>query len=340
MTSTLNTSRQRQPVRVLRFCCGASLALAALLSSACKREEQVALQDPDKNDPVAIRVGGRDVRLSELQAELDFLRRKHNPVAADRESFLESSIERMVALSKARELGLDQDIELRRQWENLLIGHLKQHEIDAGAAELTVTDDEVQAHYQQNLKTYSSPARIHLALLFLKVPAHADETAREAVRQRLQEAREKALKLPAGTRGFGAGAMTWSEEATSRFKGGDIGWLEAGATQSRWPAEVVEAGFALKDNGAVSDVITADDGYYLLKKLDSRGAVVRSLEGRLRATLENAILRNKRAALETQVKDSWKAAGNVALDEEVLSQLKFQATPDHPESPKSFPTKP
>ena len=134
--------------------------------------------------------------------------------------------------------------------------------------------------------------------------------------------------------------MTWSEEATSRFKGGDIGWLEAGATQSRWPAEVVEAGFALKDNGAVSDVITADDGYYLLKKLDSRGAVVRSLEGRLRATLENAILRNKRAALETQVKDSWKAAGNVALDEEVLSQLKFQATPDHPESPKSFPTKP
>ena len=297
-------------------------------------------QAPDTKDPVAIRVGGREVRLSELQAELDFLRRKHNPAAADRESFLESSIERMVALNKAKDLGIDQDVELRRQWENLLIGNLNQREIDARAAELTVSDDEVQAHYQKNLKAYSSPARIHLALLFLKVPAHADGPAREAVRQRMEEARGKSLDLPAGTRGFGADAMTWSEEATSRFKGGDIGWLEAGAAQSRWPAEVVEAGFALKENGAVSDVIATNDGYYLLKKLDSREPVVRSLEGRLRATLENAILREKRAALETQVTDSWKAAGDVALDEEVLSQLKFNAPPDHPETPNPLPTKP
>ena len=76
-------------------------------------------------------VGGREIRLSELQAELDFLHQKHNPAAASREAFLESCVERQVALQKARELGLEQDMELRRQWENLLIGRLKQTQLDA-----------------------------------------------------------------------------------------------------------------------------------------------------------------------------------------------------------------
>ena len=326
--------------RALRFCCGVSLALAALISPACKRTETSERPALDDKDPVAMHVGGRDVRLSELQAELDFLQQHHNPLAADRESFLKSATERRVALNKAMELGLDQDIELRRQWENLLIGRLNQQMIDAKAAELTVSDDEIRAHYQKNLKTYTKPARIHLALLFLKVPTHADDQAREAVRQRMEKAREMALTLPAGTRGFGADAMTWSEEATSRFKGGDIGWLEAGATESRWPAEGVEAAFALKENGDVSEVIAANDGFYLLTKLDSREPVVRSLEGRLRATLENSILWEKRAALEKEIKDSWNSAGDVTVDEKVISQLKFQASPDQTETPKPFPTKP
>lgn len=340
MTTELDRLAGTRSSRGLRYGGAALVAIIAIFCASCKRSEPVAQEAPAGPDPVAIQVGKREVHLSELQAELDFLREKHSPAAADRESFLESAIERLVALDKARELGLDQDIELRRQWENLLIGRLKQTELDAKLKDVSVTDDEIRTYYERNRKTYASPAQIHLALLFLKVPAHADENAREAVRQRMAEARELALKLPAGTRGFGADAMTYSEESTSRFKGGDIGWLQAGVTQSRWPAEVIEAGFALKDHGSVSEVIATDAGYYLLKKLDSRKAVVRSLEGRFRTTLENAILKEKRTALESEVKESWKTDGNVTVHEEVLSQLKFQAAPAHSDTPKPFPTKP
>jgi len=306
-----------------RLCCGAAIGVLALtLIPACKQDAPSA-GSTRQADPVALNVGDKSVRLSELQAELDFLRARHSPVATERGAFVGASVERLVALEKARELGLDQDMELRRQWENLLIGRLKQTELDSRIAEVEVSDSEIQEYYQRNLDTYATPAQVHLALLFLKVPRHADDAARAAVAARLEEAKSLALNLPADTRGFGQHAMTFSEDATSRFKGGDIGWVQAGASQPVWPAAVVAAGFGLQDVGSLSEVIATEDGYYLLKKLDSRPAAVRSLEGRFRATLEGTLLKEKRAALEAQLKDDWKAAATVTLHQDVLSGLKF-----------------
>lgn len=318
---------------------GATLVAAILLAVSCKRDESVVKTASTESDPVAIQVDKREIRLSELQAELDFLTIKHSPMAADRKAFLEPSTERLVALDKALKLGLDKDRELKRQWENLLIGRLEKTEIDDKLAKLTVTDEEIRDFYQRHLATYSSPAQIHLALLFLKFPTHADESAREAICQRMASARELAVKLPAETRGFGADAMTYSEEATSRFKGGDIGWVQAGADRSRWPAEIVAAGFALKENGAVSEPIRTADGVYLLKKLDSREPTVRSLEGRLRATLENAILKEKRADFARQVKDGWKAETTVDVHEDTISKLNFKPASAASATPEpSLPT--
>ncbi len=319
---------------------GMSLAAIALLLASCKKPEPEAPSESVVPDPVAMKVGEREVRLSELQAEIDYLHQKRNPSALDRDAFLEPCIERLVALEKARELGLDQDMELRRQWENLLIGRLRQTELDAKVRELTVAEEDIRTYYERNIEAYSSPAQIRLALLFLSVPVRSDEAAREAVRRRMEEARESALELPSGSRGFGAQAMTYSEEATSRFKGGDIGWLKAGASSYRWPEAVVEAGFALRDNGTVSEVIAAEEGYYLLKKLDSREAVVRSLDGRMRASLENALLKEKRADMEAQLKSGWKAAAPITLHEEILSELTFPSVSGRPGAAKPFPTAP
>jgi len=318
------------------------MAFLVLLLSSCKPSEPITkvVVEVDQNDPVAITVGEREVRLSELQADVDFLHQKRIPSAASREAFLESCVERLVALEKARELELDQDIELRRQWENLLIGRLKKTALDTKLVDLTATDDEIKAYYERNKASYSKPAQVHLALLFLGAPKHSDEDARQAIRQRMDEARALATELADGARGFGAHAMTYSEEATSRFKGGDIGWMQAGEAKYRWPAVVVETGFALAEKGDLSDVIATDEGFYLLKKLDSREAVVRSLDGRLRSSLENALLKEKRMAIQSGLQDGWKASFPVTANDEVLSNLKFHSETGIPASPQSFPSAP
>jgi len=338
------------PHRTSRFphaaCLRAALAIALIAaflpSTSCKRTAPAAAPatPAGKQDPVALRIGSREIRLSELQAEIDFLRSKRHPSAAGLDAYLEATIERRVALEKARELGLDQDFELKRQWENLLIGRLRETEIEAKLREAAVTEEEIGEHYQKNLTSYARPAQVHLALLHLTVPDRADDGARQAVRQRLEEARTLALELPEGTRGFGALAMNYSEEATSRFKGGDVGWLEAGATESRWPDEVVQSAFALPNPGDLSDVIAAPDGFYLLMKLDSREAVVRGLEGRLRAAVADSLLREKRSAIEAGLAQAWRDSIDLTVQRTVLDALDFQATADGDSAAEPFPPSP
>jgi hypothetical protein len=326
--------------RIHRLAVCASAA-GIVLAASCERGSAPVSNEPAQpDDPVAIEIGDHKVRLGELQAEIDFLREKHNPSAANADVFLAASIERRVALAKALDLGLDHDPELRRQWENLLIGRLRETEIESKLRQTAVTDAEIEDYFQRHKATYSSPARLHLALLFLSVPARADDAARAAVRERMEQARTIALDLPENTRGFGEHAMTYSEEATSRFKGGDIGWLEAGASAYRWPEEVVDAGFALENPGDLSEVIETPGGFYLLKKLDAREPTVRSLDGRLRATLGNALLKEKRATLEADLKRQWKTAHPVTTHDEQVASLKFHEPAAPARDSQAIPDKP
>ena len=274
------------------------------------------------DDPVAIEVGERAIRLSELQAQLDFLAERSTPVARDPGAFLTDYVERSIALSKARELGLDQEVAFRRQVENLLIGRLKQAQLDLALANVSVSDNEIAAYYDSKVNQYGRPAQSRVALLHLPTDKFTDEPKRRALHTRMQQARALAVELPATTRGFGALAMEYSEEATSRFKGGDIGWMQAGQERYRWPEPVVAAAFAL-DKGSLSEVIQAPDGFYLLKKIDSREPVVPALDGRFETTLRNALLREKRATTVETFEKEWAQDLPIKMHEEVLSHLEF-----------------
>lgn len=275
--------------------------------------------------PVAMSVGQRQVLLSELQADLDDLAKRHNPLATKAERFLPEAVDRFVALERAKELGLDQDPQLRRQWENLMIGLLQQRELDQKLTSIKITDDEIAAHYEKKKSSLGRPAQWQIALLFLSIPKNASSELTNSIRARMEQARELSLKLPADTKGFGALAMEYSEEPTSRFKGGDVGWLEDGATAYRWPKEVIEAARSLPTVGEISQVIATPEGFFLIRKIDSREPVVRPLEGRLKSSIASAVMAEKRQSMEKELKLQWQKQHPVEMNQKVLSQLKYHA---------------
>jgi len=277
--------------------------------------------DPEVTDPVVIEVGTRQVTLSELQAQIDSLKHSGSMLPEDSELFMERYIERQVAVAKAMELGLDKDPEFQRQWENLLIGRLEQKLVQTESVTLSVSSEEVAEYYQSQIASYTTPAQVHVALLFLPVQKYMDVSAREALKARLEKARELAMDLPADTRGFGAMASQYSEEGTSRFKGGDIGWLQAGAGSYRWPSVVIDSAFTLAENGARSEVIEADDGYYLLKLLGSRPEKIRALDASLEASIQKKLYHKKRAAVQVSVRKDWGDSVPVIRHSEYFSHL-------------------
>ena len=300
-----------------------SLACAAGLIASCDSKKAPA----GNPEPVAIKVGSQQIHLAELQADLDDLSKRRNPIAADASKFIPFTVDRLTAMEQAHQLGLDKDRELRRQWENLLIGRLHEQELEKRLAELKVMDAEIEEFYQNKKATYSRPAQLQLALLHLAVTRHTDEAKRKENRAKMENARSLAKELSPEVTGFGTLAMEYSEEATSRFKGGDVGWMQAGASGYRWPDEVIKAAFSLKAVGDMSEVIEASDGFYLLRKLDFREPTVQPLEGRLRSSIANAVLAQKREALEKELKKSWQDAHPATIDDKLIQQLHYKKTP-------------
>ncbi|MGB0259442.1 MAG: peptidylprolyl isomerase [Coraliomargarita sp.] len=283
-------------------------------------------QPEAESDPVVVTIGSRDFTVSQLQAMIDGLDARGARLPDSLDAFVEIFVERQVSVERALALGLDDDPELRRQYENLLIGRLQQHEMLEGNAQLQVEPAEVEALYQEQIASYTTPAKMRIALLQQPFSAHGGDS--EAALDSLEEARLEAATLDAATRGFGKLAIRYSEEPHSRFKGGDVGWVQDGGALSRWPDAVLDAAFELEADRSISPVVMTEDAAYLVMRLDARPESRRELDASLFARLEQQLLSEQRALVTEQLKQERIASVPVKLDTTHFSKIHFQATAD------------
>jgi parvulin-like peptidyl-prolyl isomerase len=302
---------------------GFVLLLAQSWFAGCSPKEEI------ETDPVVIHFGDQLIRLSELQMELDAWT-EQGAMSVSLDQFAVQYVERLKALAEARTLGLDQDVELRHQYENLLIGRLKQQQLQGQLAALEISDQDIEVYYDSNLDRYTKEGQVRVALLYLSASDKLDEERRLAIKERLEVVPSLIDEIPSEARGFGAYAMEYSEEATSRFKGGDIGWMQSGAISYRWPKSVVQAAFALQSVGNLSPVIEAVDGFYLLMMLDSRDTQVRPLDASLRTSIHRKLFNQERTNLTESIQAEWGMDTPVQVNETALSQLNFKSTSDVP----------
>ena len=100
--------------------------------------------------------------------------------------------------------------------------------------------------------------------------------------------------------------MDYSEHASSRFKNGDIGWLERNPGPDTWNQAVSEILFSLSDPGAVSDVIARAEGVFLVRYMASKPASTRSFEW-VKDELSRSEKQRLRAAAEAEFESALTA---------------------------------
>lgn len=260
----------------------ASFAAAAglLLAGGCGGpEDEESKAPPAPGEVILAEVAGTVITPEDLQEEAERRIARRQPVP-DKETLLEQMVERRAMLHRAKELGLDRDAEVTRAIENLLIGKLKETALDDNVREAQIDDDSLREIYAERIEEFTQPAKYRLAILYLEGGENASAAKRAELRSRLEEARDLALSdPPKGGRGpaaggFGELAVRYSDDQVGRYRGGDAGWFDQSAENSRWPAEVLETGAALAKD-AVSDIIETEDGLYLVKKTDERPSAVK-----------------------------------------------------------------
>ena len=128
----------------------------------------------------------------------------------------------------------------------------------AGAA----TDKEAREFYDKNPDKFKQEETVRASHILLKVDRGASDPARKQIRARI----DGILKRARSGEDFAALAKQHSQDGSAP-QGGDLGYFERG----RMVPAFAQAAFALKP-GAISQVVTTEFGYHIIKVVDRKPA--------------------------------------------------------------------
>jgi parvulin-like peptidyl-prolyl isomerase len=139
-----------------------------------------------------------------------------------------------------------------------------------------VSDEEVNAYYEENKESYVSAASIRASHILMADADHG-ETTRAAI--------EAVLAKAQAGEDFAELAKTYSEDG-SAAEGGDLGFF---AQDGSMVAEFEDAAFAL-GVGEISGIVETEFGYHIIKVTDSQAEEQQPFEmvkDDIRTTIEN-----------------------------------------------------
>jgi len=262
------------------------LGLVTALLASCSQPPPPAASPFDDPNVLAV-VGGETITKADFEAA-----QARRPSPAD--ALLDELIEHRALVQEARAKGYDRDPQTIAAVENLLANRVREEFREAQKWE--VTDAEIESRYRAEQKKYTVPAKIRVAMIFVEAPKSFTEEKRAERRGAIEAARTKATESPDQ---FPALAAEYSYDQTTKFRGGDLGYLIEGIGAEELEPPVLAAAFALQKPGDLSKIIAAAKGCYLLRLTEKSAASVRPLStvaAQIRADLQRE--KQKRAEQE------------------------------------------
>lgn len=117
---------------------------------------------------------------------------------------------------------------------------------------IEVSEDEARQYYEQNPARFTQAERREISHILIEF-GDDEEGARERI--------ENLAQRIADGEDFAELASTYSDDTFSGSEGGDLGQLERDSLDP----DIEDAGFALTEEGQVSDVVRSDFGFHLIK---------------------------------------------------------------------------
>jgi peptidyl-prolyl cis-trans isomerase D len=160
----------------------------------------------------------------------------------------------------------------------------------------TVTGQQIERHYNDNVQQYSQPEQVRASHILLKTEGKDDAAVKK-------QAEALLAQLKAGA-DFAELAKKNSEDTGSAVKGGDLDFFGRG----QMVKEFDQVAFSLPP-GQMSDLVKSQFGYHIIKVTDKRPASVKTLQ-------------EVRAQIEDQLKYEQAANAAQKLADQIAGELK------------------
>ena len=138
-----------------------------------------------------------------------------------------------------------------------MIGKMLDAEV---AKEAAITDEQVKEFYDKNPDKFAQGESVRASHILIKAAESADEATKQKARAQIDDV----LKQAKGGADFAKLAQQHSQDG-SAAQGGDLGFF----TRGRMVPPFEQAAFALQP-GQISDVVTTQFGYHIIKLVEKR----------------------------------------------------------------------
>jgi peptidyl-prolyl cis-trans isomerase C len=175
-----------------------------------------------------------------------------------RSSFVRQTLLTIAVANKAKGEGFDRKPEVKEQLGYLTDQFIAQEYLSRVViADITVPDEALRKYYLEHQQDFSLPETVKARHIFIEAPKDAAADLKKKARAKA----EKVLKQLKNGGDFAGLAREYSEDADSAAKGGELGSISPGKTNSE---EFEKALFALKA-GELSDIVETPFGYHIIK---------------------------------------------------------------------------
>lgn len=249
---------------------------------------------------VVARVAGADVTVEEVQRYVETLASQDQAAMAKDPALLSQVVRaylgRQAVLREAQAKKFEQQPSVKAQLDRLRDQAVTELYLESVSRppESYPSDAEVQAAYDANKAAFDVPRQFRAAQIFVAVARGADKVVEERARRKLDEV-VKAVKAKGAD--FAAVARADSEDKQTAPQGGEIGWL----SESQMVPGIRSVATALAKE-AISDPVRLDDGWHVVKLLDTRPAATRSL-----SEVKDGLVTQLRAARARELRQAYMA---------------------------------
>ena len=283
-THTLAQTRPANPPPASRTTTAPAATPAPAASPRPAAEDGVAI----KNTEVVARVGDGDVTAEEIRAAISQLDARQQAAVARDPALLTQTVRAILAtrlvLKEALGKKWDQQpavaAQLVRVRDNLIAETYLQSVTNP--PDSFPSEAEIKSVYEANASALLVPRRFKLAQIVVSLPKDADKAAEDAARKKLDEI---ARKLKAPGQDFGSLARSSSEDTATAERDGEIGWINEPDLRSEIRGQVVGL-----PKASIMEPVRLDDGWHILKLLDTEAARTRPL-----AEVRDALVQRIRA---------------------------------------------
>ena len=228
-----------------------------------------------------------------------------------KKELLDSIIRYDVLAIEARKRGYERDPEVERVAKDKMVKLFTQQEIIDKVKLSDISDAEVEKYYKDHPTEFTRPEMVRVSQLLVKERPHASKVLTEV----------KALPRT-DMKAFRDLVAKYSEDADSKQRGGDLMQFDRASTQH--PQAVVASAFALKTVGDVSDPVSTDKGFVILKLTEHKPALSRSLD-EAKMEIQRRLLDDLRARKKKDFIEEARRQIKVEIFEDQLAKLDLAA---------------